>query len=136
MKIKIFISVCAAVVLFSYCNQKKGLQSILSVNCYWDIWDIGSPHPINSCYKFSEGGDCGFYYYHFLDKKKTDSVFLFNDDDVVIPNKWKVSKDSIQIRANKYYVIRYNPDSVFLTATGRDTMILIKNCATYNPKKK
>jgi len=136
MKIKVFITACVAAVLFTYCNQKEDLQNILSASCYWDILDKGSPHPINSCYKFRGTGDCGFYYYNFFNKKKTDSVFLFNDDDVVVPNKWKVINDSLQIRANKYHVMRYNADSVFLTATGKDTMVLIKNCATYNPKDK
>lgn len=133
MKTKIFIAACVAIILFYNCNQKKKLSSFLPT-CYWDIWDKGSPHPINSCYKFSKTGDCDFYYYHFFDKKKTDSVFLFDEDDVVVPHKWAILKDSIQIRANKYHVIKYNSDSVFLTAIGKDTMILIKNCRTYNPK--
>ena len=135
MKTKVIITICVVAALFG-CNQKKEVQNILSTDCYWDILDTGSPHPINSCYKFSKTGDCKFYYYIFLDKKRTDSVFLFDDGDVVVPNKWKVVKDSIQIRANKYLVIKYNPDSVFLTATGKDTMTLIKNCRTHNQKNK
>jgi hypothetical protein len=136
MRIKIFIVLCFVVALLSYCNEKKELRDILSGDCYWDILDKGSVHPINSCYKFKEDGTCSFYYYNFFDKKKTDSVYLYDDGDVIVPNKWNLIKDSIQIRANKYYLIRYNPDSVFLTATGTDTMVLIKNCATFNPKDK
>lgn len=108
----------------------------MSGECFWDILDIGSIHPINSCYKFRQNGICDFYYYNFFDKKRTDSVFLYDTDDVIVPNKWSLIKDSIQIRANKYFVIRYNQDSIFLTATGIDTMVLIKNCTTFNPKDK
>ena len=136
MKIKMFIALCLVVVFLSYCNQRKELRDFLSVNCYWDILDIGSVHPVNSCYKFNKDGRCNFYYYNFFDKKKTDSVYLYDDGDVVIPNTWNLIKDSIVIRANKYHVIRYNADSLFLTATEADTMVLIKNCKTYNPKDK
>lgn len=136
MKIRIFIALCFVMLLLTYCNQKKELRDILSVDCYWDILDKGSIHPINSCYRFKKDGSCGFYYYNFFDKKRTDSVYLYDDGDVVVPNKWSLTNDSILIRANKYSIIRYSSDSVFLTATGVDTMVLIKNCATYNPKDK
>lgn len=136
MRIKTFIGLCFVTIFLNYCNQRKELRDILSVDCYWDILDKGSIHPINSCYKFSEDGRCNFYYYNFFDKKKTDSVYLYDDGDVVIPNKWNLIKDSVVIRSNRYHIIRYDSDSVFLTATGVDTMVLIKNCKTYDPKDK
>ena len=136
MRAKTFIVLCFVGTLLSYCNEKIELSDILSDDCYWDILDKEPVHPINSCYKFKEDGSCSFYYYNFFDKKKTDSVYLYDDGDVIVPNKWNLIKDSIQIRANKYYVVRYNPDSVFLTSRETDTMVLIKNCATFNPKDK
>lgn len=136
MKTKIIINICATIFLFNCCSQKKDVADTLSANCFWDILNIASPHPINSCYKFSKTGDCNFYYYHHYAKKRLNTVYVFNDIDIIVSNKWKMLKDSIQIRANKYYIIRYNSDSVFLTATGTDTMVLIKNCATFNPKEK
>lgn len=136
IKIKISIVLCFVAVFLSYCNGKNELRDILTDDCYWDILNKGSIHPINSCFKFKDDGTCNFYYYNFYDKKITDSVYLFDDGDVIVPKKWKVIEDSIQIRANKYNIIRYNLDSVFLTATGTDTMVLIKNCVTFHPKFK
>ena len=135
MKIKIFI-LGVFVVLLSNCNSKKEVRDILTVNCYWDILNKGSIHPVNSCFKFKKDGSCGFYYYNFFDKKRTDSVYLYDDGDVIVPNKWNVKNDSIQIRGNKYYIISYDSDSLFLTTTIADTMVLIKNCATVNLKEK
>lgn len=127
---KMLITVCVVLVLigFSNCQKKAELHNILSNGCYWDIWDKGSPHPINSCYKFTKEGDCNYYYYNFYAKKRQNTVYLYNDADVIVPNKWEVLKDSIHIRANKYFVIRYSVDSVFLTSNEKDTMVLIKNC--------
>jgi hypothetical protein len=136
MRTKAFISSCFVVILFNCCNQKKELQSILSAGCYWDILDKGSIHPINSCYKFGEAGTCNFYYYTFFDKKRTDAVFLYDDGDIIIANKWSLAKDSIFIRSNRYHIMRYSSDSVFLTSKQTDTTVLIKNCKTYNPKPK
>ncbi len=135
MKIKVFITVCFAIVLFNCCNQKKELQSILSVDCYWDILNKGSIHPINSCYRFNHTGKCNFFYYNFFDKKRTDSVFLYDDGDVVVPNKWSLIKDSIIIiRGVEYLILSYNSDSVFLKGVRNDTVALIRNCKTFHPR--
>lgn len=134
MRIKSLCVICFIVVLSSCCIKKEEIQSILVTNCYWDILDKASPHPINSCYKFNENGSCKFYYYHFYDRRRTDSVFLFDDGDNIIPDKWSLIKDSILIRSNTYYVIKYSSDSVFLITPKLDTMVLIKNCTTFNPK--
>ena len=137
MKIK-FLSIALCVIIFfnSCGSKKKDLSDILSFDCYWDIIDIGSLAPLNSCYKFDKLGGCKYYNYHFFDKKRTDSVYLFDDDDVIVPNKWKIVNDSIIIRANKYHVISYNSDSIVLTATGKNTMILKKNCKTLHPRSR
>lgn len=135
MKIRIISIGFGVIAIFGSCVQKKDdLRKILTADCYWDILDKGSTHPINSCYQFGKLGACNFYYYHFFNKRKTDSVYLFDDDDVLVPNKWKIASDSILIRANRYHIISFNFDSVVLTATGRDTMILLKNCKTFNSR--
>lgn len=133
MKFKVFITICLLAVFFNCCNQKKDLQSILSVDCYWDILDKGSPHPINSCYKFRKTGRCNYYYYNFFDKKRTDSVYQYDDFDVIVPNKWVMLSDSIiSIRGIEYLILKYNSDSVFLRGVRKDSITLIKNCKTYN----
>lgn len=136
MRIKIFIVFFFVVSLLTNCDEKKELRDILTTNCFWDVSNKGTTHPINSCFKFMDDGSCKFYYYNFFDKKRTDSVYQFDDGDVIVPNKWNVKNDSIQIRANKYHLIRYDSDSVFLTATGVDTMVLIKNCVTVSQREK
>lgn len=136
MRIKIFIVFCFIVSLLCNCDEKKGVRDILTTNCFWDVLNKGAIHPINSCFMFKDDGSCMFYYYNFFDRKRTDSVYKFDDGDVIVPNKWNVMNDSIQIRANKYHLIKYESDSVFLTATGVDTMVLIKNCSTINPRNK
>src|SRR5688572_1839582 len=121
--------------LFLGCNDRpQSLDTILTSDCYWDILNVNSIHPINSCYYFNTSGDCTYNYYHFSNKKRTDSVFKIDDDDVVVPDKWKMVNDSIEIRSNKYFVIRYTADSVYLTANGIDTVILLKNCKTIGLK--
>jgi len=128
-KLTLIAIVVTSMNIFSSCNQKKELASILVNNCYWDIYEVRSSHPMNSCYRFDQNGNCNFYYYNFLDKKRTNTVFSYNDDDIAISNKWKMQGDSIEIRSINYYISKYSKDSVFLTGR-RDTMILIKNCLT------
>ena len=135
MRINIVILMFFAVFL-SNCNEKKELRDILTIDCCWDILDKGSTHPINSCFTFNKDGFCGFYYYNFYDKNRTDSIYRYDDGDVIVPDKWSLMNDSIQIRANKYHIIKYNSDSVFLTDKRTDTIVLIKNCATIKPKGK
>lgn len=136
MKIKVLVVMFFVVLLQISCNKEKELRDILKANCYWDILNKGAIHPVNSCFKFKDDGSCNFYYYYFFDKKRTDSVYKYDDGDVIVPNRWHLKNDSFQIRANQYYLIRYTSDSVFLTATGIDTMVLIRNCMTVNPNKK
>lgn len=133
MKINIYIAIILLTTVSS-CDRRRELGSILKAECFWDILHVGVIHPINTCYKFDNYGVCNFFYYNFYNKKRTDSVYMSDDDDVVVPHRWSLDNDSIVIRANKYYIIRYNTDSIFLTATGSDTMILIKNCNSYSPR--
>ena len=137
MKIRVFILLTFIVAIFNCCDHKKDLQRVLSINCYWDIIEKGSPHPLNSCYRFDITGKCNFFYYNFYNKKRTDSVFLYDDGDVIVPNTWALENDSsISIRGIAYTILQYNSDSVFLRSLGNDTVILIKNCKTFNPKDK
>lgn len=129
MKIRRFYFVLLGILLIG-CNYNS-LEAVLSGGCYWDIFDEGSPHPINSCYKFEKDGSCTFHYYFFVNKIRTDSVFKYDNGDVVVPDKWMVTKDTIQIRSGKYGVLRYTPDSVFLKARSGNTLVLVKNCSTF-----
>lgn len=130
-----FILITVALMFLLSCNNSKGLERILTDNnCFWDILEKDSPDPINSCYEFSGNGDCFFYYYNFYAKKRTDSVYRYNDGDNKISNNWTIVGDSIQIREIKYKVDRFNSDSVFLTSRVNKT-ILIKNCSTRHHKK-
>jgi hypothetical protein len=128
--IRIFTCICVAAFLLSYCSPKKSITDTLIADCFWDILDIGSPHPINTCYKFSKTGDYSCYYYNYYAKKRLNTVYIYDEADIIDSNKWEVLKDSIQISAIKYSIIRYTPDSVFLMNRSRDTMVLIKNCQT------
>lgn len=132
----LIIFCCFILFFLSNCGKRNtSLQKILTVPCYWDIMEIDSPNPINSCYKFDIEGKCNFYYYNFFDKKRTDSVFLYDDNDVAVPNQWNIEKDSILIRLNKYRIVKYTSDSVFLDkAEGKSKLILIRNCLTHKER--
>ena len=134
MKIRLFIFLSLITIIFYKCKQKNSLHNVLTADCYWDILEKNSEHPINSCYKFNEDGRCNFFYYNFYNKKRTDSVFLYDDGDVIVPNTWELrSKSNLVIRGTEYHLLQYDTDSVFLKG-GNDTIVLIKNCKTYHPK--
>lgn len=134
MNIRLFISIAFILTLLNNCNERNEVEDILSENCYWDILNTGSIHPINTCYKFEKDGGCHYYHYDFIDKARTESVFEYDDGDVVVPKTWNVSEDSIQIRAIRYRLIRYNSDSVFLKGKRPDTTVLLRNCKTINSR--
>ena len=84
---------------FFSCNDPKPtLSKLLASKCFWDITGdnrvIGG---LNSCYQFLPNGKCYFYYYNFYNKKLTDSVFQYDDDDVVVPDLWSTIGDSILV---------------------------------------
>lgn len=130
-----FILFPAAMIFLISCNNSKELERILTDNsCYWDILEKDSPAPINSCYMFASDGDCFYYYYNFYDKKRTDSVYRYEDDDNIIPYTWSIVGDSINIRGINHKIDKFRSDSVFLTSRVYKT-ILIKNCSTRHHKK-
>jgi len=134
MRIKLFVFLSLIAIVVYKCRQESSLQDVLTEDCYWDILEKNSEHPINSCYKFNGDGRCNFFYYNFYDKKRTDSVFLYDDDDVVVPNTWELRNGSdLVIRGTEYRLLHYNSDSVFLKGRN-DTIVLVKNCKTYHPK--
>ena len=137
MNTKFIILLCFLIVTFYKCNQRDSIQNLLTSDCFWDIWEKNSNHPINSCYKFDDKGNCNFFYYNFYDKQKTDSVFLYDDGDVIVSNHWKLKNDSsILIRGLEYRITRYNVDSIFLKASRNDVIVLIRNCKTYKSSAK
>lgn len=129
-----YLLFCLAAVMYISCNDQSSLKKTLTTNCYWDISELNSVHPINSCYKFDVNGNCQFFYYNFYDKKRSDSVFVFDDDDVIIENSWLARKDSLRIRGSEYIVLKYSQDSVMIRNLVGDTTILIRNCKTRHPQ--
>lgn len=114
MKIKLFIFLSLVVVAFYKCKQKNDLRNVLITGCYWDILEKNSEHPINSCYKFNEDGGCDFFYYNFYNKKRTDSVFLYDDGDIVVQNTWELrGKSNLVIRGIGYHLLQFDIDSIF-----------------------
>lgn len=134
--IKAFVTISICFLSCTNFTTKKELQQTITVDCYWDIIDDGVINLINSCYKFNKDGSCSFYYYNFYNKVRTDSVFHFDDGDVVVPNFWRIKNDTvIDIRGIKFSLIKYSEDSVFLkNLINRGTLILAKNCRTFHNK--
>ena len=119
-------------ICLNHCRPvKEDIQDVLTV-CYWDILDTGVIGLINRCYKFDKSGECTFYYYNFYNHKRTDSVYQFDEGDVMAPDKWELKNDSIiSIRTIDYTIIKYNSDTVWLkNVLNKAPKILVKNCKT------
>lgn len=108
--------------------KREKIEDILVNKCYWDVLYKGSIHPVNTCFNFTESGECHYFYHIFSNGIRTDSVYSANDGDNIFPNTWQVVNDSIIIRSTSYHILDFNQDSIFLTATGSDLITLIKNC--------
>jgi hypothetical protein len=135
MRILFFVSI----LLFGLtsCNKgsEKSLAEVLQGDCLWDFYDKRYTNVANACFEFSANGDCFFYYYNFYNKQRTDSVYKFDHDDVVVPEKWQtVANDTLAIQGATYRVVRFTGDSVYLKVQGNDTVILSKNCKTFKEK--
>jgi len=117
-------------------SKEPSLQNILTTHCYWDILDESVINLINSCYKFNGDGSCYYFYYNFYNKVRTDSVFRYSDDDVLVSNKWTIKGDSILIiRGISYKLITCSMESIILKHSDRnETLVLIKNCKTIHEK--
>jgi hypothetical protein len=125
--------ILATVYLFS-CKQSYSvsLENTLKSNCFWDITEdkqvIGG---LNSCYRFLPDGQCYFYYYYFINKSLTRSVFRYDDDDIIVPDTWAVIGDSLLIaRGTQYTVLAFSKDSIIVEGYLNDTLIFRKNCQT------
>ncbi len=120
------------------CQTKKpNLRSILASPCYWDISGAQHTNTVNSCYKFNENGTCYFFYYNFLNKKKTDSVYRYDDDDVIVSDTWSIERDSIvTARSIEYIVSEYNEDTIYTKPGPNGVIALIRNCRTFREHSK
>src|SRR5262245_19539090 len=108
--------------LVSCKNSHVSLSKILKGDCFWDrTGDKEVIGGLNSCYRFLPDGRCFFYYYHFHHYRKndsvyhqrTDTVFRYDDDDVVIQHIWSVVGDSILIAQEvSYRVLNFSYDSI------------------------
>jgi hypothetical protein len=124
------------VLLFEGCQSKKHLSQNLIGDCFWDIFDKRYTNAPNTAFKFN---DRKAYYFHYMfsERKKTDTIQLYDDNDDIRPNTWNAEGDSIlNVRGYKMKVIRYTKDSVFLNFYNHDDLIiLIRNCNPVMKKK-
>jgi len=116
------------------------LTEAIKTDCFWDITgDNQVLGGLNSSYRFFPDGKCYFYYYNFYNKKRTDSVYRFEDVDIIVPPTWSTVGDTLLIaRGTVYKVLEFSPDSIIVTGYGNDSLILRKNCKTIleKPSKK
>jgi len=116
------------------CSNSKSLNlaDTLKSNCFWDrINERGVIGGLNSCYRFLPNGQCFFYYYNFYNQKITDSVYRFEDNDVIVPATWTVKGDtSLIARGIHYKVLSFTKDCVIVEGYSKDMMIFRKNCQT------
>jgi hypothetical protein len=123
-----------ATFFFLSCNNSKSLSlaDTLKSDCFWDRTnESGVIGGLNSCYRFLPDGQCYFYYYNFYNHQLTDSVYRFEDTDVIVPTTWTTKGDTLLIaRGTHYKVISFARDSVVVEGYLKDTMIFRKNCHT------
>ena len=114
------------------CKNSKRLNLALESDCFWDRTDErGVIGGLNSCYRFLPDGQCFFYYYSFYNHKRTDSVYRFEDIDVIVPTTWSVKEDTLLIaRGTHYKVLSFTKESIIVEGYLNDTMIFRKNCRT------
>mgnify|MGYP000943815096 CR=1 FL=1 len=113
--------------------KAKTLRDVLSSKCFWDRTEedrvIGG---LNSCYQFLPDGQCFFYMYNFYNRRKSDSVYRYFDDDVIVPNRWSVEGDTILIARNyRLKILNFDESSVSYIGYKNDTIVLRKNCKTF-----
>jgi hypothetical protein len=125
-------------ILFSCRNdhQNLSLTNILKGDCCWDrTEEDGVIGGLNSCYRFLPEGQCYFYYYKFYNRQITDSVYRYDDGDVVVPDTWSVQGDTLLIaRGSPYRVLDFSKEAVTVE-NNHDTIILRENCHTLFKKK-
>jgi hypothetical protein len=124
------------VIFLLSCNSPKSpaLTDILQGDCFWDrTGDKQVIGGLNSCYMFSAGERCFSYYYNFYNHKRTDSVWRYDDGDVLVQDTWSVMGDtSLVIRGTQYKVLNAANDSVLVVEQPtNDTIVLRKNCKTF-----
>jgi hypothetical protein len=129
---KLWLTIAVLFLISCKHNDDHTLESILKSNCFWDRTCenqvIGG---LNSCYRFLPDGQCYFYYYHFRNRKLTDSVYRYETDDVIVPTTWSVSGDTLLIaRETHYKVLAIEKDSITVEGYMNDTMVFRKNCHT------
>lgn len=112
------------------CTEHLTLKEAIKSSCFWDITEddkvIGG---LNSCYQFLPDGRCYFYYYDFNNKKKTDSVFRFEDTDIIVSEKWFTIGDTTLVaREAQYKVLGFSKDTIQVIGYENDTLTFQKNC--------
>ena len=112
--------------------QVLSLTEALTSDCFWDRTnERGVIGGLNSCYRFLSNGQCFFYYYNFYNRKITNSVYRFEDKDVVFPMTWSAKGDTLLIaQGTPYKVLSFDKDYVIVEGSLKDTKTLQNNCQT------
>jgi len=115
-------------------EKKRSIRDTLTDNCYWDVIDKQVYYMTNACYRFMKDGKCDFFYYNFRDKKRINTVFRFDFDDVIVSKTWLLQNDNtLNIQGINYNITCYNQDTIVLKnilSTIKADLVLVKNCTT------
>ncbi len=130
---RIYIGIILILLLSCQVQKSPSLKSILADQCFWDIVDDNQVRVgVNSGYRFLSNGNCFFYYYKFSRRKRTDSVYRYETTDVLFPNIWTSTDDTLlNIRGFEFRIISLTADSIsVINKRSGDKLLLHKNCKT------
>ena len=110
-------------------DRQPDLRQMLSSGHFWDCTQVDNVKGgLNSGYRFLSSGECYYYYYKFWQGQRTDSVYRYDDDDVIVPDKWWLEGDSILIiRGIRHRILEYTSDHVAIIYNPNDTVVLRDN---------
>jgi len=135
MKMKMLALVLFFITTTICCKRykEKTLIETLESDCFWDnVNDKEAISGLNSCFRFLPNGKCYFYYYHFYNRVRTDSVNRYSHDDGINEDTWSTIGDSILfVQGIKYRLVYFSEDSVVIQHKRGDSVFLRKNCQTF-----
>lgn len=104
------------------CNKTANYKNLLvqGDSTFWDSYNQN--HIKTNCYLFKKNGKCYWYYY-----TKQDSMFLYHEGDVVVPDTWAINADTMFINGYERRIIYLDKDSmVVLNPKKNDTFMFKK----------
>ncbi len=121
---KTIIYFLGIMVYFSSCNGVKSYSNMVVSNdsTYWDYYNPRKKI-VTDCYLFKDNGECLRYIY-----TKEGKLLRFDDDDVIVPDTWKILGDTIiSIRGLELQILSITSDSMILENQFHDTLLFKKN---------